>query len=259
MYRGEDEVNGKFYIDEEIYNDRVRMIAEPKVEWIMDVCKRENISLGSWLDIGSGGGEILFSLKEKGISAIGIESDRIEYRFSLEKGLDVRNLRVDFKNREVEKLIQGADAISFFNVLEHIPEPQKFIGYIYDNMKTGGLMVFEVPRHPSLASFANITGRDFVYRHIASPEHLTVFSEAGIERLLSGRFQILGKWCFGQGYVDIINNAMLWSKERENGLYEKVLDISNDVQKTVDEHGLADSIMVITRKSYNLLSAGEFL
>lgn len=248
MYQGNDKVNGDFYIDEDIYNDRIDMIANPKIDWILNVCEQEKLNPQMWLDVGSGGGEIIYALREKGIHGIGIESDLLEYSFSKGKGVDVRNLRVDFKNEEVAALIHQADLISFFNVLEHVPDPQKFIDYIHDNMKSGTVLVCEVPRHPSLASYANVTGRDFSYRHIVPPIHLTVFSERGLEHILADRFIVLGKWCFGQGYVDVINNALLWSKEEKGKLYERVINISNEVQEVIDACGLADQVMVVVKK-----------
>ncbi len=247
MYNGDDNVNGDVYTDE-TYDERIRMIAIPKIDWVLDVCANYGIDIGNWIDIGCGGGEILQALKLKSIDGTGIESDKREYEFACKKGLKVRNLRVDYVNKEISELISSSSVISFFNVLEHIPDPKIFIDYLSNNMKPGSVLVFEVPRHPSLASFANYTGSQFIYRHIVPPIHLSIFSEKGIDYLLSDSFELLGKWYFGQGYMDIVNNAMLVSGLKSNQIYEEVLAISNKVQMVVDEQGLSDQIMVVARK-----------
>lgn len=252
MYSGDDNsANCTSYIDDAVYERRIEMISAPKAEFILDVCKQTNVEVNEWLDIGCGGGEILSYLKRNtNVNGQGIESDIQECSFANSKGLIVHNSFIDSskKNETNEKLIRNSDVISFFNVLEHIENPVAFIDYLYENMHSGAVMAFEVPRHPSVASFANLTCKNMIYRHIVPPIHLQIFSEQSIEMILNNRFEMIGKWEFGQGYTDLVNNLMLLSNTEENDIYYELIKQSNAIQFAIDESGLADQMLIIARK-----------
>ncbi len=129
----------------------------------------------------------------------------------------MENYYIDLKceNSQINRIINRNDVVSFFNVLEHMEDPKRFIDYIYNNMHDNAVMVFEVPRHPSIASFANMTYCNIIYRHITSPGHLQVFSEKSIAMLLQ----------------------------------DKLNDLSNTIQPIFDEEGLADQILVVAIKT----------
>lgn len=200
------------------------------------------------------GGEILYylrnCLKNRVVEGIGIESDPAECIFMKDHDLNYIEKFVDpnCADKEIETCLQSADIVSFINVLEHIEDPEKYIDYLYCNLKMNALIVFEVPKHPSVASFANLTSRNHVYRHIVPPIHLQIFSKKSIDNLLKEKFEILGEWEFGQGFSDLINNAMILSDQKCNRLYEKMLMLNNEVQRTIDRQGMGDQILVVARK-----------
>ena len=175
----EETANGDIYINDNIYEQRIEMISAPKIQFVMDVFHKLQLKVDSWLDIGCGGGDILWWLDHNyNIRTEGIESDKYEYQFAVSKGLSVSNLYIDLNicNPQIDSIIHRNDVISFFNVLEHIEDPVKSIDYIFNCMHKGAIMVFEVPRHPSVASFANLTCKDGAYRHIVPPIHLQIFT-----------------------------------------------------------------------------------
>lgn len=166
------------------------------------------------------------------------------------KELDVYKKYIDVNNEaaEVTDLINSNDIVSLFNVLEHIEEPTKYVEYLYTRMKKGSYLIIEVPKHPSLGSFANLTSMDNIYRHIVPPIHLQIFSIKSLEILLGSKFEIVATWEFGQGFMDVINNAMIISETQPCDLYNMILDKSDSIQKTIDEAGLSDQILIIARK-----------
>ena len=197
LYCGENAVNSSSYIDDAVYDRRVEMITAPKIQFVLDACRSEElVKLDSWLDIGCGGGEILSWLtRNSDIKAEGIESDEKECRFMASRGLKVKNCYIDLEHEDaqISQMIRRNDVVSFFNVLEHMEEPGRFINYVYDHMHEHAVLVFEVPRHPSVASFANMTGSNFIYRHVAALGHLQVFSEKSLALLLRDKFRMIGK------------------------------------------------------------------
>lgn len=251
LYRDDNFVND-IYIDEEIFSKRVEMIARPKYEFVKDIIREHHIAIDTWLDIGCGTGELLSAIEADGvIKAVGIEADFREVKFAREKNnLSVIEGFVDPNNASAEILleIKNASVISFINVLEHIEQPNDFINFLNQNMTPGAIMVFEVPRHPSLASFANLTSQDNIYRHIIPPIHLQVFSEKAIEALINNKYRLLGTWGFGQGFSDILTNAMLISGINDTVLFEQLLEKNNQIQRTIDENGLSDQMLFVCQK-----------
>jgi 2-polyprenyl-3-methyl-5-hydroxy-6-metoxy-1,4-benzoquinol methylase len=250
MYVDEKSANGLDHTDLSIYEKRVDMIFKPKVDWILEVCNSNGIKIDKWTDIGCGGGEFLYYLSKLHVEATGIESDPNEVRHTHNLGLNVieNYFEVSKKNKVIDDLVYDSDIVSFMNVLEHVENPASYVDYFYNHMHTGAVLVIEVPRYPSLAALANMTSTNIVYRHITPPNHLQIFSENAIEKMYGGRFEIIGKWGFGEGFTDILNNTMLNSNTDENDLYEKMMNISNDIQFIVDKNGLSDQMIFVARR-----------
>ena len=184
------------------------------------------------------------------INGIGLESDPVENKFTKQLGLNVVSKFIDTEHEDTEitRLLECTDIVSFFNVLEHIERPRKYIKYLSDSMKSGSFMVIEVPKHPSLASFANLTSCDNIYRHIVTPIHLQIFSEKSLRLLLEKDFDVVATWEFGQGFTDVINNAMILSGKENSDLYTKIMGIQNELQMAVDRAGFSDQILIIAKK-----------
>lgn len=251
LYEGSPNTTIDIYIDKNLFNKRVEMIAEPKINFILETANQLNVKIKQWLDIGCGTGEVLYALNKLGYPTIGIESDSREVDFARkENNLNVIEGFVDYDmdNQQIGYNIQNSSVVSFFNVLEHIERPDKFINYIFKHMSKDSLLVFEVPMHPSLASFANLTSKDTVYRHIVPPIHLQIFSYEGIKLLIKDKYKLVATWGFGQGFFDILTNAVISSGIENLKLYNMLLDKSNSIQKKIDECNFSDQMIFIAKK-----------
>lgn len=252
MYGESDTLNEAFYISDEAFKSRVDIIVAPKVDFVLDVCKEENLTPKSWVDIGSGGGQLLWYAKSLGMKECGIESDKAEYDFCVSKELNVINSFVDPNNIDpsVEKVIKEADIVSMITVLEHIENPKALIDYLAKTMKKESLLVIEVPRHPSVSSYVCSLFPNVVYRHMDLPGHLQIFNEKTMDILYGDAFEPVGKWCFGQGFSDLINLPLVSKEENpiDTELYSKIMTMNNDIQKIIDSNDLGDELLIIARK-----------
>jgi hypothetical protein len=195
----------------------------------------------------------LLALKQKygdRFESFGLEIDPAEINFGRSKGLRIIEKFIDPENidDEIVEIIHKADILSMLNVLEHIEKPDEMISLYKQHMKKGAYLVIEVPRHPSLASFINLVSPDLTYRHLTPPVHLQVFSDKSIEMITGKEFEIVGTWGFGQGYTDLLTNAMLLENITEMELYQSLMDISNYIQKAIDEKGFSDQMIYILKK-----------
>lgn len=254
LYSGKEEVAVEHYVDEEIFNKRKEIIAKPKLDFVFEVLDDyfgEDFKIESWLDIGCATGELLSFVKDIGIKATGIESDFREAEFARNiVGLEIIEGYVDSKNpnEEINNAVHNASVISFINVLEHIPNPIDFINDIYKYSSENSILVFEVPRHPSLASFSNLVSHDAVYRHMVPPQHLQIFTEIGVGEILKDKYEIIGKWGFGQGFFDILTESAINANLENLELYNQLIDQSNPIQKVIDEVGFSDTMIFVCKK-----------
>lgn len=244
-----EESSFECYLTDEIFTKRLESIARPKVEFIHTLAK-DKISNKIWLDIGSGGGENLLAAKELGYEILGFESDTKALNFSNQKlgGEYVKSgfLNINDCEKSLLDSIHQADIITFFNTLEHLENPKQVFTFFGNVMKQDSLLVIEVPRHPSLASYANAMSPHRVYRHLIPPYHLNIFSEQALEIMYKGGgYSSIGKWCYGQGFMDIIH---AFENFHTLDLYEKLCVAQNEIQVAIDKSGLADFILLVLQK-----------
>ncbi len=94
------------------------------------------------LDVGSGGGEFSYLLKERGFKVKGIEPHLGYAGYSMDEyGLDVKKVFIQDANFEKESF----DAVTIWHVLEHTENPARVLDILHEVLKPGGVVVIEVP------------------------------------------------------------------------------------------------------------------
>ena len=104
------------------------------------------------LDIGCGDGGVMGALLERGCSSIGIELDNHKFQSSTEHlakhlatGLaTLININI-YEEKALAMLREKFDLIILKDVIEHIPNQEKFIPYIKQFLKPGGRIFFGFP------------------------------------------------------------------------------------------------------------------
>ncbi len=141
------------------------------------------------LDIGCGRGEFLSSLKEKGITAVGVDLYEENIEILRESGLDAKQADV-FEYLAAEG--PGAfDGIFCAQVIEHLAPPQVWalVKACSRALKTGGVIVFETPNPECLAIFATHFYIDPSHQRPVPPALLCFYlEEAGFGRIDVQRF-----------------------------------------------------------------------
>lgn len=231
------------YLSEDLFDKRLEQIAAPKVQWVLDEIKTN----GMWIDIGCGTGEILYSAKKIGYDVRGIDSDEKEIEFAKSKGLNVFCDYVTTEN--ANDYISDGDVISLFNVLEHLENPKELIKNISDNIEAGTYVVIEVPRHPSISSLNNLIFSEFACRHIYPPDHMHVFTEESMEKMVKeANLEPISMWNFGQDAYDSIITALASRNINSSKFTNRLLESVPILQKSIDESGLSDTMIIICKK-----------
>ena len=131
---------------------------------------------GRLLDIGCSKGMFMAVARQDGWDATGVDFNPEAIAFAK----DVWNLNVHLGNAEDMGFgDQQFDLITMWDVIEHLPDPLKFLKKIKALLKPGGLLAFETPNAGSL--YAKLRRRYWGW----GPHHLYYFTPATITALLT--------------------------------------------------------------------------
>lgn len=104
------------------------------------------------MDIGCGEGGVLIPFLEKGCSAVGVELDELKSGYAkqllasrIEAGkVEIVNQNI-YEEAALERFRGQFDLIILKDVIEHIPNQEKFIPYLKQFLKPGGFVFFGFP------------------------------------------------------------------------------------------------------------------
>jgi SAM-dependent methyltransferase len=135
----------------------------------------DGLEPGRLLDVGSGKGRFLDGAREAGWHVVGVEFAAAAAAESRARGLDVRV--GDILDVELEGPF---DAVTFWHVLEHLPDPGAALDRVRDLMPPGGRLIVSVP---NLDSFqARLFGP--AWFHLDLARHLHHFTPGSLRQLL---------------------------------------------------------------------------
>jgi 2-polyprenyl-3-methyl-5-hydroxy-6-metoxy-1,4-benzoquinol methylase len=192
------------------------------------------------LDIGTGNGNFVAEISKIAREAVGIEPEK-----RLNESFKMRNLKIMGSLEEVEDKF---DLVTMFHVLEHIPEPIKFLTSVKNNIKIDGLLVIEVPNLDDAllkiyesSSFSNFTFWD---------NHLYTYNARTLEAIIKAagfrHVEILGV----QRYS--LANHLYWLVKGKPGGH-KIWSFMNsdEIQKSYEEllskFGGTDTLIAFAR------------
>ena len=133
------------------------------------------------LDIGSGPGYFLLNGKERGWKTYGIEPSIKAFEHSLGLNLEVQH---GFFSEETARDLGKFDVINIGLVLEHIPEPEKMLSLIYQQLNSKGLICVIVPN--DFNPFQLILRDHLKYDPwwVSPPHHINYFNFDSLRGLL---------------------------------------------------------------------------
>lgn len=133
---------------------------------------------GRLLDVGCATGDFLLAMRERGWDCCGVEIQPHAARVARRQGLTV--LTADVSELAFR---EGAfDAVTLWDVLEHLPAPREALARARALLRPGGLVAVTVPRLDSVE--ARLFGA--FWAGLDVPRHLSVFTRASLERALDG-------------------------------------------------------------------------
>lgn len=133
------------------------------------------------LDVGCGNGEFLAVARDAGYEVTGVDVSTAARDLCASRGLDVRvgDLRV------AEILGEARfDVITFWDVLEHLPDPRSFLRAARNRLRPGGHVLIKTPgTSPTTVRVAAAVPRA-AGALLQAPSHVQYFQRPAVDRLL---------------------------------------------------------------------------
>ncbi len=161
--------------------DDIRATFQRRLKWINKFSKK-----GKLLDIGCATGFFLELATEHGWKVQGLELAKFAHEYATKKlKLPVLNKTLeDAKFKE-----ESFEAVSLFDVVEHLPNPKSTVKEVHRVLKKGGVFAITTPNIGSLV--AKMLGKNWEeVRRVR--EHIYFFSEKTLKRMLEeSGFEVL--------------------------------------------------------------------
>lgn len=151
---------------------------------VLDHAQQAAGAVGSILDLGCGTGNFLDFAQRRGIRAVGLDLDAKAVETARARNLDAYT--VD----ELQSVGSNFDALSMWDVVEHLIDPVSTLRTVLPRVRDGGLLLFETPdggfvlRRLILLLHAASRGRCNLTRPMYYWEHKIYFTERGFRALM---------------------------------------------------------------------------
>lgn len=193
----------KTYTSKDTIENRLRQVAFPKAQWVIDQYKKlYGRAPKSILDIGAGAGHFVYSCRKLGITADGIEVSKVARAFCKEIfGLELINSNF----LKESPLFSGYELITFWGVIEHVSYPLEMLKMASKILSLKeGLIAVEVPRWNSFSTTVQNLYSDSVVRHLDPLGHINCFTDSSLATaFMISDFDVVSAWYFGMDVYEL--------------------------------------------------------
>lgn len=231
------------YTDKSAAERRLQTIAEPWVDWLADSFESvHGRPIRSVVDVGAGGGHFVEACRRRGLEAHGIELSEASREFAKQVWGIEEDPR-DFLQVALE--YQGADAVTFWGLLEHVADPGSFLAAAHNIVASSdaGMVAAKLPRWESLSSAAQSICPDTVLRHLDPRGHIMCFTDASAAELyFQNDFQPSNAWYYGMDAYELLMQIA-----NRSGCFDAFLETGEEqveIQQWIDEARFSDGIVL---------------
>lgn len=190
-----------------------------------------------YLDVGCSTGFVVEAARDAGWEAVGIDLNPSAVEFGRARGLDLRTVALEEAAFEPESV----DAISLFDVLEHLLDPVRTLRACTRLLRPGGIVFLYVPNYDSASRL--LMGKD---AHFIWPtHHLNYYTPATIGHLMA-REGLETVYLATEG-LDVAD--YLWYRREVHGRTDDgVEEIADLLQFFVNAGAYGKNLRVIARR-----------
>ena len=240
----EQYVNGRFSKSfEEIYLPsapyRMATIFKERVDEVVG----SKVTSGKLLDIGSSSGHFLKVAKDAGYDITGIEPNPKMVEFSSnELGLS------EIHQGTTDTVVLGSqtfDAVTMWDVIEHVPEPSSLLNFAYKVLKPGGWIFAYTENLDSFnyfvtGGYSEMFGADVHLRHYSPVTFRREFEKAG--------FKVDRVYTKGLDVQHIETICSVYENEFQAVDLKELMGRKDEFQEMINSIGKGDNLRIIAQK-----------
>lgn len=234
----------KFYIKN--YNERVKIIYKPKLEFLKKILKRK-IEI---LELGAGAGHFLKACEAEKINGIGYDVNQTMVKLGnkMLKKNKIKNFNIGDIYKHI--LETDKDIITILGVIEHLEHPN----LVFKNFKKSKAkyLFFSVPTF-SLSTILEHAFQNF-YPRVLGGIHNHLYSEESIKFITKKyKLKIIGEWWFGTDMMDLMRALKTYSKPHDERAYSKYLNkyyiqAMDELQSVLDKKKICGDVHMVLSK-----------
>lgn len=225
-------------------------IFRPRAQMTLDLCQQRGTASGTFVEVGSGYGIFCEEICRAGIfdRIIGIEPSPNLAQLCRDKGIEVIE-----KPFEQIDMVDFADLVASFEVIEHLFAPRDFVAWMSRLLKPGGIAMLTCPNIHGLDTL--MLGRDAV---AVDHQHLNYFHPRSLRNLFeTNDFADIEITTPGKLDVDLLRRARQEGSiddARLGPFLTKIIAEANSVtdglfQRFLQDAGLSSNMMIVARKA----------
>ena len=245
-YYSEDEHYFKeTYTKKSIINMRKKIFL-PKIKFVEKYTKGKN-----WLDIGSGDGTAVVAAKSEGFRSSGIEMSKTGRKFAK------KYHKVELYDKTLENFVientKKWNVVSFFGVLEHVPNPIEMVRLSNNLLAKDGIIALELPNYNSLGTYVQKLSK-IPARHLIPYAHIMMFTMKSAQYTLEKNgFKPIAVWIYGMDMIEFLKHVSQkdkdFAKSELSNLFAKKL---NALQLIFDKDEMGDQFLILGKKVKNV-------
>lgn len=199
-----------------------------------------------YLDVGCSTGFVVEAAARQGWQASGIDLNPSAIEFGRARGLDLRNAALEDEALETDSY----DAISLFDVLEHLIHPRQTLDAAIRLLKPGGIIFLYVPNYDSASRL--LMGK---HAHFIWPtHHLNYYTPGTLSDLMRRRgLEVALLMTEGLDLVDYI----WYRREVEGASMNELESVADTLQFLANAGGYGKNLRLIARKPLGRAAAGD--
>lgn len=228
---------------------RREKIFKPRVQKVIDICKRFNVPTNTLLEVGAGFGIFCEEIQKTNVFSrvIGVEPTPDLAETCRKRGLEIIEKPIEQINFGKEPI----NVITNFEVIEHLFSPKEFILKCYDLLADGGIFILTCPNSKG---FDILTLGD--KSSAVDNEHLNLFNVTSLTLLLENcGFEVIESQTPGRLDAELVRKQIL-SKDfdisHQPFLKHILIDISEiqreAFQDFLSANNLSSNMLLVARK-----------
>jgi len=245
-YYSEDErYFNEAYTKKSILNLR-RKVFLPKIKYVKKYTKGKN-----WLDVGSGDGTAVAVAKSVGFRCLGIELSKTARRFAK------KYHKVELYDKPLENFVlentKKWNVISFFGVLEHVPNPIHMVRLSNNLLAKDGIITLELPNYNSLSTYVQKLSK-IPDRHLIPYAHIMMYTIKSAQYILEKNgFKSIAVWFWGMDMIEFLKHVSRQDKDfAKSELSDLLAKKLNALQSIFDEDEMGDQFLILGKKVKNI-------